>query len=70
VNYFDWQKTAHEAHIPPEKLEELSHAIRQEFPSDDMMFELHLLRACAAIRDGVLTLEQALRPKPPLREVR
>lgn len=61
MNYFDWRKTAHEAHIPPEKVEELRLLIRREFPSDEMMFELHLLRACAAIRDGALTLEQALR---------
>jgi hypothetical protein len=64
MKYFDWQKTAQEAQIPPEKVEELSHLIRQEFPNDEMMFELHVLRACAAIRDGALTLEQALRSEP------
>lgn len=66
MNYFDWQKTAQEAQIPPEKVEELSHLIRREFPHDEMMFELHVLRACAAIRDGALTLEEALRAEPAL----
>jgi hypothetical protein len=32
-----------------------------------MTYELHLLRACMAIRDGVLTLEEALRPEPASR---
>jgi len=53
-----------EAQIPPEKLDELRHITRQDFPRDEMMFELHLLRACMAIREGVLTLEEALRPEP------
>ncbi len=67
MHYFDCQKVAREAHIPPEKLDELSHVIRQDFPRDEMMYELHLLRACMAIREGVLTLEQALRPQPTTR---
>ncbi len=67
MRYFDYEKVAREAHIPPEKLGELSHVIRQDFPRDEMMYELHLLRACMAIRDGVLTLEEALRPEPASR---
>jgi hypothetical protein len=67
VHYFDYEKMAREAHIPPERLEELSHVMRQDFPRDEMMYELHLLRACMAIRAGVLTLEEALRPEPATR---
>jgi hypothetical protein len=67
VHYFDYENVARQAHIGPEKLTELSQVIRQDFPSDDMMYELHLLRACMAIRDGVLTLEEALRPEPAAR---
>jgi hypothetical protein len=62
VRYFDYEKMALDANIPPPKLEQLSQLVRQEFPRDEMMYELHLLRACMAIRDGVLTLEQALKP--------
>jgi hypothetical protein len=64
VRYFDCEKVAVETHIPPERLDELRHVIRQDFPKDEMMYELHLLRACMAIRDGVLTLEEALRAEP------
>ena len=67
MHYFDYEKIARKAHIPPEKLEELSRLIRQEFPRDEMLYELHLLRACMAIQAGVLTLEQALRPEPAAR---
>ncbi len=62
--YFDCKKTAYEAHIPEEKLDELSHLVRQDFPKDEMMYELHLLRACMAIKDGVLSLDEALKPEP------
>jgi len=64
MNYFDYEKVAREVRISPEKLEELGRIIRQEFPRDQMMYELHLLRACLAIKQGVLTLEEALRPEP------
>ena len=65
--YFDYEKVAREAHIPPEKLKELSQVIRREFPRDEMMCELHLLRACMAIKAGLLTVEEALRPEPVTR---
>ena len=32
MKYFDWEPTAREAQVPPEKMEELSQLIRQEFP--------------------------------------
>jgi hypothetical protein len=60
MRYFDSEKLAHEADIPPDKLEKLRQLIRRDFPKDDMMYELHLLRACMAIKSGVSTIEQAL----------
>jgi hypothetical protein len=63
VSYFDYEEVAREARIPTEKLEELRHLIREEFPRDEMMYELHLLRACMAVRNGVVTLQQALSPR-------
>ena len=59
--YFNYEGVAREANIPPEKLAELSKIMRAEFPHDDMMYELHILRACMAIRDGKITLDEALR---------
>jgi hypothetical protein len=67
MHYFDYEKVARQAHVSPEKLNELSQVIRQDFPRDDMMYELHLLRVCMAIREGVLTLDEALKPEPATR---
>ncbi len=60
MDYFDYESVAREAAIREEDLDELRRAIRHEYPHDDMMFELHMLRACRAVRDGDITLEQAL----------
>jgi hypothetical protein len=65
VQYFDYESAAREANIPPDKLEQLSRRILQEFPHDQMMYELHVLRACMAIKSGVLTIDQALSAPPP-----
>jgi hypothetical protein len=64
MNYFNFEKVACEAGIPPDKLLELKQLIRREFPRDEMMYELHVLRACMAIRDGVISLAEALRAEP------
>ena len=61
MRYFDYRKVAKEAGIPPDKMAKLISAIRKEFPKDNMMFELHVLRACLAIRDGHVSVEDALR---------
>ena len=60
MSYFDYEEVAREACIPAEKLEELRHLIKTAFPRDEMMYELHLLRACMAIKNGVVTVQQAL----------
>lgn len=60
MEYFDYQSVALEAKIPDSELQELIESIQREFPHDAMMSELHILRACMAIRDGHLTLEEAL----------
>lgn len=64
MNYFDHVSVAHEAGLKSEELDALSTRVRTEFPADEMMYELHLLRACMAIRDGLITLEEALRIEP------
>ncbi len=61
MRHFDYERIAQDAKIPPDKLEELRQQIRQEFPHDEMMYELHLLRAGMAIKRGVLGVEEALR---------
>ncbi|MEK7398338.1 MAG: hypothetical protein AAB116_15510 [Candidatus Poribacteria bacterium] len=60
MSYFDFEKVAREANIPIDKLDKLSRYFRQEFPYDDMMYELHVLRSCMAIRDGYIKIEDAI----------
>ena len=67
MRYFDYEKAAREAKIPAERLAELRRTVREEFPRDEMMCELHLLRACMAIQQGLLTIEEALKPEPASR---
>ena len=38
--------------------------IRKDFPADDMMYELHVLRACMAVRDGYAKIEDILPSTP------
>jgi hypothetical protein len=46
--------------IPVDKLAELCQSIRREFTKDDMMYELHVLRACMAIKDGYAQIDDAI----------
>ena len=60
MHYFNFKKVACDAGIPEDKLNELCYYIRQEFPKDDMMYELHVLRACMAIKNGYVKLEDVI----------
>lgn len=64
MRYFDYERIAQEAGISPDKMAKLITIIRQEFPKDDLMFELHVLRACMAIREGRLGIDEALKSAP------
>jgi hypothetical protein len=61
MKYFDYESVAREAKIPEKKLRELVNLVRQEFPHDPMMAELHALRACLAVRDGHIDIDEALK---------
>ena len=61
MRYFDYQSVAREAKIPEQKLQKLVDLIGKEFPNDPMMAELHALRACQAIRDGHIQIDDALK---------
>lgn len=58
---FDYRTAAQRASIADEHVVRLCQVIRDEFPDDEMMFELHVLRAILAIESGQITLEQALK---------
>ncbi len=62
MRYFNYEKIASEAGVSADTLAALREKVRQEFPKDDMMYELHLLRVCVALKDKRLSLEDALKP--------
>lgn len=60
MDYFDYETVAREARIPSHQLARIVAIMEQEFPHDQMMCELHILRTCMAIRDGHISLDRAL----------
>lgn len=57
---FDYATVARRAGVSEAQLERLCTLVRAEFPSDEMMAELHILRALLAIERGDTTLEEVL----------
>ncbi len=54
--FFDYLSVAREAGISDEELELVCRGVRGEFGHDEMMYELHVMRACNAVKDGRVTL--------------
>ena len=67
MRYFDYEKAARDANIPVNKLDVLRRIVRAEFPRDEMMYELHLLRVCMAIKEGLVRIEEAIKLEPTLK---
>ncbi len=57
---FDYHALAERLGIPPDRLAKLEACVRQQYGSDEMMFELRMLRTLRAIEEGCTTLEQAI----------
>ena len=62
MHFFDYETAGREAGISADAMEELCRMMHAEFPRDEMMYELHVLRACLAIKDGMVRLEDVLHP--------
>lgn len=60
---FDYVAAAKRAGIGPEELDRLVALTRAEFPSDEMMVELHVLRTLQAMERGEVSLSDILRPR-------
>lgn len=60
---FDLDKIQRESGHLPDTLMRLKAEIKGEFQGDEMMFEHHFLRLIRAIREGWVTLEEALTRK-------
>lgn len=44
IAYFDYQKVAREMKVPGAILKKIEEEVKEEFPKDKMMYELHVLR--------------------------
>ena len=60
-HHFSYQQAATEASINAEQLAMIEKMFRIDYPDDDMLFELHILRVCHAVRDGRGSLDVILR---------
>lgn len=45
IEYFDYRKVAKEMNVPKTILNKIEKEVKEEFPKDRMMYELHVLRA-------------------------
>jgi hypothetical protein len=60
MEYFDYESAAREARLSDQQLRAICEAVGRDYPRDQMLFELHVLRACNAIRDGRATYGQVV----------
>jgi hypothetical protein len=60
---FDYVAAAKRTGIGPEDLDRLVALTRVEFPRDEMMVELHVLRTVQAVERGDVALSDVLRPR-------
>lgn len=60
MEHFDYESVARDAGVKAEQLDQLRRVVLRDYANDPLLFELHMLRACRAIRDGEITLEQAV----------
>ncbi len=60
---FDYVAAATRIGMSSEDLDRLVSLTRAEFPGDEMMVELHVLRAVLAVERGDVTLAEVLRPR-------
>lgn len=63
--HFDYRVAARAAGIDGERLREIARVFEVDYPRDLMLRELHILRACNAVRSGMATVAQIVRGAPP-----
>jgi hypothetical protein len=67
MQHFDYRPAAQQANLSAVDLARLEALVRADYPQDDMLFELHVLRVCIALRDGRVRLAQVFDAKEPRR---
>ncbi len=64
---YDLEKIRTESQLTNEQLAQLERQVREEFLTDELMFELHFVRVLESLRRGWITIEQALEEYTPAR---
>jgi len=54
---FDIDKIARESGLPEEIIGKIRDEVRQEFPKDEMMYELHVMRAIESEKNKAMRLK-------------
>jgi len=57
---FDLEKIKRESGLTSDDLTRIEAKVKEEFPEDELMFELHFLRVIKAIKEGWVTLDKVL----------
>lgn len=60
MGIFNLEEVKRESGLSAPEFTQLEEKVRREFEGDEMMFELHLSRALKALKEGWVTLEEAL----------
>jgi len=60
MQVFNLEEAKKESGLSAPELAQLEERVRREFEGDEMMFELHLIRVLKALKEGWVTLEEAL----------
>ena len=61
MKYFDCREAAKKAGISSRDLARMRELFKRDYPRDEMLRELHVLRACMAVRDKLVTVEEILK---------
>ncbi len=70
MGMFNLEEIKRESGLSATELAWLEEQIKREFEGDEMMFELHLIRAIKIIKEGWVTLQEALENGERVRERR
>ncbi len=60
MSVFDLEEVKRDSGLSSSELVRLERVVREEFDGDEMLFELHLVRAIEAIKKGLVSMEEAL----------
>lgn len=60
MEIFDLEEAKKKSGLSAQEIAQLEGRVKQEFEGDEMMFELHLVRTLKALKEGWVTLEDAL----------